>query len=248
MHVCDPSMPRQTQWTKLAKIVKERSEYVFPNSYLVLDIETDSVRPASGNILQIGHLLCINGEIKSNHAAFVQTDDATLLAYDNNAYVARQKAEGNDGYVKSADVRKHGVDRKIICETLGKLYDASMGLPNAVVIGHNLSGFDVPFIENFSTRVGAPIKFDRKRIIDTGSLFKANKLGALPADEEPSWNFFARVRGYRAKGVFWRLSLAARDLDITGQLPFSLDSAHDAGADCLITHYVYQAMRDKVMK
>lgn len=225
-----------------------RGAYPFSDTYLVLDLETTDVQPTNGTILQVGYLQCIGGKAEKAQSVFLETPEDVLEQYDKGAYVAKCKREGNDGYVKAADVREKGMPRKAVLTAIKELYDSMMDIPGAILVGHNTCAFDVPFLEYFSARNGVPIKIDKDRVIDTGALFKANKMRLSIDEEQRAWDFFCWVKSIRAKGVFWRLSLAAEELDIASLFPdYDATYAHDAAADCATTHYVYRAMMDKML-
>lgn len=265
-HVGDPELPYERQWELMTEILRTRGMIPLPNTYLVLDIETTGISPARSCILQIGWVQVIDGVIKSQGGVFVATPEDELRAYETGSYVQRKIAEGNEGYVKAADVRRCGAPRAQVFDTLRELYRAMMAnFRGSVVIGHNLTGFDIPFIEYHAQKEGFPFKFDHTRVFDTGAAFKANKLGLLPRDDEPVWDFFCRVRDIRAKGVFWRLEIAVKELNVTDRvladLQRMLDAMikagsarpetnvqelfHDASADTLATHHVYQELRSR---
>ena len=140
-----------------------------------------------------------------------------------------------------------GISREELIPTVRALIEAMLAIPGSVIIGHNITGFDLPFIEYFTTKVGCPIKLPRDRIFDTGAMYKANKLGMLPAGGEAMWNFFVKVRDIRARGVLWNLGLAAEELGVVEKYGLDLSGAHDASFDVLITHYVYQEMRGNLL-
>ncbi len=218
-----------------------------PNEYLVLDIETSGFRPADDYILQVGYALVFGGQVVHNGVLFVSTPDDVLEAYDVGDYVSKMLAEGNDGYVKSADVRARGVPRVQAFTLLREFVKVTMALPGAAVIGHNFARFDLPFIEHQSLRAGIALEFDRSRVVDTGALFKAGAIGAVPDDTISSWEWFCQIRDKRCKGVLWNLAFATKKYGIAEKHGIDLAGAHDAGFDCLMTHHLYQAMREELL-
>ncbi len=244
-HVGDPNLPFEEQWRRVALYFGTRGMQL-PNDYLVLDIETDGFSPTQNSILQIGYALVLKGLVKNQGGVYIETPEADLQAYENGFYVRKQKAAGNDGYIKAADVRQHGQPRDQVFALLRRLIeDVMKNFPGSFVVGHNLVGFDQPFIEYFSAKCGQPIAFDKTRLFDTGVMFKANKLGMLPRDGDSLYEFLCHVRDIRAKGVLWSLSTACKELDLEKKHGLDLSQAHDAAADTLFTHYVYQALRDQ---
>lgn len=255
-HVGDSNISYEQHWKLLTEILRTRGMIALPNTYLVLDIETTAVTPASGSIIQLGWVQVIDGVIKSRGGLFISAPEAELQAYENSSYVKQKISEGNTGYVKAADVREHGIPRVQAFSLLHELYSKTMAnFAGSIVIGHNLTGFDIPFIEYHSQKEGRAIKFDRTRVFDTGVAFKANKLGLLPRDDEPIWEFFCRVREIRAAGVYWRLEIAVKELGLESVINNFLLNCnsetpdeimyHDASTDTLATHFIYQELRAK---
>lgn len=216
-----------------------------PNTYFVLDVETDGLSPTLNNIIQLGFLVCIDGAIASHGAVFIETPEDDLRRYEDSDYVRKKRAEGNTGFVKAADVRAHGVARTRVFDTLRKSIEAVYKV-GGVVVGHNLVGFDLAFVEYFSAKAGTPVQLRRDALFDTGAAFKAEKLGLLPGPDESMYMFFKRVHEKRAAGVYWNLGLAVRETGLIQKHAIDVASAHDAGADVLMTHYLYQHFRDAI--
>lgn len=232
-------------WAELGQVLRSRGFDELPRTYLVLDIETTGFLPSRDKLLQIGFLLCANDKVLGNSSLFVRQSDDVLNAYDAGSYVQKKIAEGNSGYVKSADVRKYGIDQE---HALRAVADAWIRLstlyPQAVLVGHNLIRFDATWFDEYFKQYGIDLQFPRERMIDTGALVKAGKLKCLPLRGEDLSSFFLRTHNIIAKGVFWRLELAHRELCPAGTVDLSM--AHDASADCLMTHQVWQALRNQM--
>lgn len=241
----DPSLDCASHYGLLAKAAAVQG-IQFSNSYLVVDIETTGFRKQADDILQIGALLCIDGTIRHNFGMYIQTPEESLTRYEGSDYVQGKIAEGNEGFIKAADVRKFGVPCEQALSAFKQLVDTTLAIPNSLIVGHNLIGFDVPFIEGFSARKGCAITFPRERLFDTGAAFKANELRMLPAENQPLWQFFIKVSSVRAKGVKWNLSHVCERFDLVNKHDLDLANAHDAKADTLFTHYVYLALQERM--
>ena len=247
VHTGDPTLEYSRQWELVGQMMRTRGMNL-PNNYLVVDIETTGLSATRDTILQIGILQCLDGEVKRNFGVFIQTPEDTLQQYENSDYVRGKIAEGNEGFIKAADVRQFGVPRSQLVPMFRDLVDRMLDIPDSVIVGHNLVKFDIPFIEYFTKSIGIPVVFPRERVFDTGAMYKANKLGMLPAEGQNMWEFFLRVANTRARGVKWNLGTACQELGLEEKHNLSLDAAHDASADVLFTHYVYQAIRDRSLR
>jgi len=216
-----------------------------PNTYTVLDIETTGVSPSEDEILQVGFLSCINGEVAFNNSIFIQTDDDILDAYDNSSYVRNKIANGETDYVKSADVRALGQPRQAALNSIISLIRHTLALDKtSIMLGHNAIQFDLPFLEVAFLKYADKFTFDVSRWFDTGAFVKAIKIKATPYEYESIYEWSLRVREIRAKGVFWNLAAAYKDAcsDSTDRII----TAHDAANDCYMTHIVYQNIRNRI--
>ena len=223
---------------------------MFPitDTYLVLDIETTGFRPTEDFVLQVGWLFCRNGKIVSNSAVFVATPEDVLHAYDVGDYVTKQISEGNDGYVKSADVRNFGHSASDVFENLKQLCANVMAIPGACIVGHNFCDFDMPFIECFARKNGVELTFDRNRLFDTGCFFKAHKLGVEWDGErfESVYDWFIWIKSIRKRGLKWAVHVCLKDLKLDQKYNLDTAATHDAGFDALCEHYIYEYYREQL--
>lgn len=244
-HVGDSRLPYVEQQNLIGRYLRAR-QLNLPNSYLVFDIETDSVNVVSGNILQVGFAQVIDGELTNSGAVFVSTPEPVLQAYEYGDYVRKQQAAGNDGYVKAADVRRYGLPPAQVFLKFAELVKANVDSPAGnFFVGHNSARFDIPFIESYAGRAGVPIKIPRNRVFDTGAMYKAQKMGRVPPDDQDMFSFFLQIASTKAQGVFWKLELAVQEWGLVEKYGLDLKQAHDAASDCLFTHYLYQAFRER---
>lgn len=242
----DPDLSDSGQWGLVCEWLELRGFIPLPNDYLVIDIETSGLSPYNDLILQFGFLQYINGEIATRGSVYLKTPDVVLDQYDNSNYVLKQKSAGA-GYIDTAVVRERGQDPKEVFALVCQLYRAMCNnIPNFVMIGHNVIGFDVPFLEIQAAKVGVELHFDKTHVFDTGAFFKANALRVAPDSDESIRDFFYRVKDIRAKGVKWNLLFAAKQMGADKYAKEAMDKAHDAEADVLITHFLYQQMRQGV--
>lgn len=226
----------------------------FPKNSLVVDVETTGLEPRSGRIWQVGLYVTRGGLALPGWecgAAFpLQTPETALLANDYNVQVrvkrrlaagesdadaARLFDEEKAAYLEEC---RTGFDRKEIMTQLADLVSdaAAHSWP---IIGHNLAGFDLPFIEYEWARLSIPQKFPECCILDTGILLKACQLHARCMPGEAPRTFYSRIKAIKAKGVFFSLSVFCAEYWRLAEL-YNVDmrSAHDAGFDCWLTSLV----------
>lgn len=214
---------------------------VMPPRRLIIDIETTSLSFVNGHILQIGFLLR-DGDILMHDSLYLRAPEPALVEYENGSYVQRMKAAGNTGYVKADDVRSAGLPPETVFTFLREAMRVCCA-HSGVVAGHNLAGFDIPYIEYQSRKYDVPIEFDRTRVVDTGAIVKAMKLRRIPRDDETDWEFYCRVRDTVAKGVFWNLTTAIDEFRLREKVAMTGEAAHSAHADVFMTDCVYEHIR-----
>lgn len=176
---------------------------------------------------------------------FVKQSEEVLEAYDNSEYVKKKKEEGNQGYVKSSDVRRLGLEPKIVFKFVAKIIKLAQQ-ERFFIVGHNLITFDIPWLEYHSLKQGYPIKFDKQNIFDTGAIYKALKAGLVPGEDEEPWEFFRRVKDTRIAGLRWNLAHCAKEFNIINEEEAT--KAHDARYDILITAKLFECLREQFLK
>ena len=80
--------------------------------------------------------------------------------------------------------------------------------------------------------------------IDTGAIIKAARLGLTPSPTETLAEFLHRIR-YNRSRCKWNLKLSAELLDLEALHKIDMSKAHDAGYDCMVTHYVLDELRNR---
>lgn len=223
----------------LARQVDQFNEQTLPLTYFVCDIETTGVSRTNDEILQFGWLFCRDGEVVTHGSAYVAHDDDVLHAYENCDYVTKRKAEGNDGYVKAADVRKYGMAKNEVFRLFREMYQTAFLCPEVTCVGHNIVSFDIPFIEYHLNKSGIELKFERDKIIDTGMLYKGWKANMFPLQCESLYDYWRRVSASRIAGLKWNLVEAAQTLGVD----VDATQAHGSGYDCQLTSELYQLQR-----
>lgn len=213
--------------------------------YLVLDIETTGIYPAQGHILQIGLYFYSYNTDPIQRTFFIKQPEEVLNAYDNSEYVRKRKEEGNEGYIKSSDVRDFGLSPKVVFKYISKVIELAQQ-ERCFIVGHNLITFDIPWLEYHSLKNGFPLKFTKNNIFDTGAVYKALKAGLVPGDEEEPWEFFKRVKDTRIVGLHWNLAHCAREFDLIKEDEAS--KAHDAQYDVLLTAKLFESLRKQFLK
>ena len=226
----------------------------YPRNMLVVDVETTGLEPRDGRIWQVGLYVVRDGQPLpgwERGAAFpLKTPESALLANNYNVEVRTKRRlaagepvenaprifdEEREAYLAEC---RDGHDRKEVFTTLASLVRsaATNGWP---IVGHNLAGFDLPFIEYEWARLSIPQKFPECCIVDTGILLKAAQLHSRCMEGETPRAFYSRIKDIRAKGVYFSLSVfCAEYWKIPETYGVDMTQAHDAGFDCWLTSVV----------
>ena len=80
------------------------------------------------------------------------------------------------------------------------------------------------------------------RLVDTAAIYKGQKMGLPQQENEAHMVYASRVLDQPVKGLKYNLKVACED----NQVQTNDVRAHRAAADVLITHRLYEALREKV--
>lgn len=211
----------------------------FPESYLVVDIETTGFSPVRDYIVQFGIVHVEGCEVVSKLSFLVQIPPGSM----------NEKATEVHGLTEEM-CNTQGVPRKdaiySICNTLTQWVGSRA---DPVFIGHNAYKFDFPFMQGEFERAGLP-RFDLSscRIIDTGAIVKAEQIGTYPLLEhgETLYEFNDRVLNLRIKGVKWALGeYCMNRFRLQEKMASEGIKTHDATSDCMLTHWVFEKLREE---
>lgn len=199
---------------------------IYPNTYVVWDLETSGLDFKNDRILEIACLEIVNGEKVDSWSAILNHNIDIPEAASNIHHITKEKCA------------VEGIDPKIVMlKLIGTLlsYDCN--------ITHNGVKFDIPF---FLEQVVRDIKIGeydlleaalKKTSIDTAALFKAKKMNLLRYWDENLYDYSARVLSTRAFGVKFNIPIVCEELGIK-----TIKNLHRAGADVEVTHEIYKKL------
>lgn len=205
-----------------------------PDDYLVIDLETTGFPNAEREeyVTQFGYAVVQGRKIIDNESTLLKTPPGWI-------------SEGASQVTGITDemIQRDGSDPKPFYMELIKLFELYRK-NGCMFVGHNVVGFDAPFLEADFEHHGIDFKFDSNEFIDTGMMFKASQIFAAPADGERLGEFFRRIREVHSRKK-WNLAFAIRQLGLDMTYGINLDEAHDAGFDCKITHLLLEDLRQR---
>lgn len=209
-----------------------------PDDYLVIDIETSGFRynPKPGKkpdvIVQIGYAAVSDRKVVKNAAHYIRRPAGTMrgaaleITGITDDILQEEGEEPNEFYPRFVK--------------LLNLYRDS----GCMFVGHNIVSFDGPFMTAEFGRQGLDFAFKNGEFIDTGCIFKAAQMQSQPGPHETLESYFSRIRHTRSH-VKWRLEFAISAYEIEKKHKLDLNKAHDAGFDCLLTHYLLESLRNE---
>lgn len=188
--------------------------------YVVLDLETSSLDPQTGEIVSIGIL---------KHSGGVVTTWDQIIRTVNPISEFTSALTG----ITNDDIN-HGVPITEAMNNLVKMVD------NLPIVGHNVIRFDRRFLlNNIPPRVAGIQEFPLNQFIDTAGLFKGMRLGMSRRDTEQHWQYVNRVLGIRWPGLKYSLGVCCRYFGIE----YDEVKAHSASYDVRVTDKLFQELR-----
>jgi len=210
-----------------------------PDDYLVIDIETSGFHynPPEGKkpdvIVQFGYAAVRERKVVANAAHYVRRPRGTMKGQ------AMEVTGITDDILQKEGEEPDELYPRIL--RLLQLYRSG----RCMYVGHNALSFDGPFISREFERQGMDFAFKPGEIIDTGCIFKAAQMKSMIGPHESLESYFNRIRHTRSR-VKWRLEFAVTTYEVDKKYNLDLNAAHDAGFDCLMTHYLLEGFRESV--
>lgn len=212
-------------------VAKRCPGQVIPDDYLVVDTETTGIDTTKDHILQLG--LCFVHDRKPI---------ASMAQYLKRPNLSIHKKASDVHGITLDKIEHEGIEPKYYIPQVVDIF-MDWRSKGRMFAGHNLMAFDAPLIERETAGVGIPFKFGDNEIIDTGMLVKAAQLGMYMRPEETLRSFWVRVSQVIAKGIYWSLDRHCYTAYNLTKYGLSLDKAHDAEADCRLSHFLLEELR-----
>jgi DNA polymerase III epsilon subunit-like protein len=237
-----------------------------PEDIFIFDLETTALSPQSGVIWQIGYYGMSGGKIigdpiNGNSIYLKHSPDVLRNAHyeigRRRAAITGEEPTYGSKMVKDAaykqaedqfisEIETKGQDPADVLatslSTMKTMYDNG-----SMLGGQNFVKFDCPWLIYNAERYGIDYEFPDERLFDTGMQIKAAVLGRRITANDTYRQFYSKIGGVRAKGVYFaieRFCIPFWKLDEV----YGVDTerAHDAGYDCYITWLVVKEMVDMI--
>lgn len=211
-----------------------------PDRYVVVDCETTGFSRVRDCITQVGY--CV---FSGDGEGLPSSSGGVLLKMPPGATMTKGAMEITG--ITPELCAAQGANRE---EALRSFFNLiALAVSNGyALLGHNVVAFDTEFFEHAAESVGMrDWKMHCDNVIDTGMLVKAMKmrtrnLSYLPHQGESRCEFYKRVSNAHSLAK-WNLGLSRRHFRLDQLFNMGGLKEHDASADCLITHYLWMAMR-----
>jgi DNA polymerase III epsilon subunit-like protein len=210
-----------------------------PCDYLVFDLETLGFDPARDMIVQLG--FCLVRDCEVVHDLWDTDSSAMILKWPAECFEGRDGAINVHGITPEKSAAE-GVDPD---EVFGIVEDvvAYANKEGMQFCGHNLFAFDHGFLKRAMSDRGKKMDISQDSLIDTAMIVKAMQLGMKPDVDERAYSYYARVKQFRARGVYYNLDRhCVKRFGLDAKHGVDPDAAHDAGYDCWMTHLVVEEL------
>jgi len=189
------------------------------HTYVVFDLETTGLRPASDHVIEIGWCVVRGGIAAPVQAVLVQAPIAIPAEV--------QKLTG----ITPELLQREAMPLRPALERF--LTDCG-DLP---LVGHNVVRFDAFFLEAACLRAGLPAPA-RNRYRDTAALFKAHRLALRRRPEQDHWAFACEALDRPAPGLRYALARCCTEFGIS----LAGIERHRAAGDVILTQQLYSRL------
>lgn len=202
-----------------------------PESYLVVDFETNGLLPSSDRVLSVGYLAVRDRvPVGAPHSHLVK----------HGAEVVNPPAAFAANGITPQMMAERGLPHAALFAALVEALEEGRRR-KCMVLGHNFVSFDALFLSAEARRANCAFQFEADDVLDTGMLVKAQRLQEGMRATETLREFFRRVYNIRSH-LKWGLDWCHENYGLK-EFTAARGAMHDAGDDCLRTHYVFERLR-----
>lgn len=221
----------------------------FPESYIVLDVETSGLDVKRDYIVQFGHLVVENRVARKPVETVLDWTRCDKASHGD----VRQRLAEMEHYFKTrqreakfsfAGIAREGVDPVEVLRIYHELFKQHQDA-GCFFLTHNGIRYDTQIVaSHFKRFLGVDFTFDPSCMIDTGLLEKASQLNLLKHPSETLGQFYRHVANEYGKGVYWALdSHCVPKYKLVEKYGLDMRNAHCAGFDCYATHLLMEEFR-----
>lgn len=219
----------------------------FPRNYIVIDVETTGLDFATNLVCQLGWAVVRNGQLADCNAAML---DWTRHPAVEQGWLRRSLDEvrgyferkGNTFHFPYERLREEGGEPEEVLRFAADVLEDHIS-HGELTVGHNAWFFDRQMLDANVRRFlgGRTIPWQPNSIFDTGLVEKAAQINRPPYANETLDGWFRRVHATRSR-VAWNLeNHCVCKYRLNERHPVEAGMAHDAGYDCKVTHWLFEA-------
>jgi len=220
---------------RLLRNVLNKSIDGFKEDYCCyIDTETTGLKPMENRVWQFACIICLGPEIVDERNWIIKiTRDDFNNAFGGDAVPLDKRQELYKKMHLTWDrIVESGKPGKQVLDEFVNLIN---GRPMMPILGHNLAGFDVPFLTEEARRCGMydqVSKIFKRATLDTGAIIKGAQLhGSLQMlDRMSGQEFMKKVIGKMARGVYWRMDYIMEQFRLF-EKEADISALHDALED-----------------
>ena len=247
----DGTNPMPTWFENAAETLQLlRQRIKLPDNYTVFDTETCGFDAGKDLILEVGWTIVVGRQPVDCQGMVLDWTrhpgiDQAWLAGAIERTRASMAEKGRPYHFSMQRLHDEGVDPlEGIYTFIRLLYDALV--EQEWLVGHNAWRFDRRMVSGHAWRFlgNYQLPWERSPIFDTGLTEKAIQTNRPPRAEDSLDDWFGRLEGLRVSGVSWNLDNHCWNKYRIGErYGLSQANAHQAGFDCLVTHYLLETYR-----
>ena len=221
-------MDRRRKDTNIANSMN--IEDIFPENYVVFDLETTGFSPTQNHIIQIGIVEVEERDASGGENSFLMNPN-----YPYSFRVPEQITELTG--ITSREVSEQGLDPAILIPTIS---DILCHTPN---VTHNGIKFDRAFFNSACRQYDCMMPWNGYWL-DTAVIYKATKLDAIPMmGIYETMVEFAKTISRPVRGLKYNLPHCCRDLGVD----IADLTLHQAASDCIATHRLFEQLREDLL-
>lgn len=259
--VVRPYAQRLTEFITVGKIMNDwftpaqsgtlqtlKGRRVYPDNYFIIDTETSGFSTDNDFIVQVGWGVVRDRQLVDNDALVLDwtrhpdVDQQSLR--EKLAGLQKTYLEQGRTYHMTYEALQEGVDPVEGLHVMMSLLHQAL-TAGQIVVGHGAWHFDKRMLDSHAKEyLNTDIPWRRNSIFDTGLVEKASLLDLPPWPGEELDEWFKRVSGRRAKGIFWNLDRAVTTkYDLVPRFNLDMTQAHGAAFDCRLCYYLFETFR-----
>ncbi len=234
-----------------AEVLEQLSQqFEFPDTYLVLDVETTGFSKARDLIIDAGWAVVRDNRIVNKSSLLL---DWSRVSNVDHQFIQSQLRRQADDYAKIG--RPHYYSWERLCaegshpleviHAYTQLIYEHIQHSNSMIVGHGLWRFDREMIDSHTQRFlqGYLLPWQMHSILDTGLLEKAAQTGRAPYTTETLDEWLRRTNNAFSK-VKWNLgSHCVPKYKLVERYNVDMRLMHTAGFDCVLIHHLLDTYR-----